>query len=339
MLYVTTRNDSDTVLPSHVVCVNRGDDGGLFLPFEEAPFSKAELKQLLDQPFNSCVSGVLNRLFDTSLTGWDLDFSTGRRPVRLQDLGHRVTAVEAWHNPAWTFDGFVQNVRKLLSNQLPQLPGNWCRIAVRAAVLFGVFSEMNQAGSFRSMDISVVAGDFSAPASAWYARKWGLPIGNIICCCNENNNLWELFTYGQMRTDAVSIPTETPEADITLPTDLERLVYAYGGVAEVDRYLDACRAGRLYTLDPQMLEDIRSGFYVSVVSNQRMRKTVPGVYRTKQYLFSPYGAMAYAGLQDYRAKTGETRQCLILSEKSPVCDRETVSSALGIEPMALENYL
>ena len=61
------------------------------------------------------------------------------------------------------------------------------------------------------MDISVVCGNFDLPMSAWYARAWGLPIGNIICCCNENGNLWNLIHHGQFRQDPVSVRTGTPE--------------------------------------------------------------------------------------------------------------------------------
>ena len=89
----------------------------------------------------------------------------------------------------------------------------------------------------------MVSGDFSAPISAVYARQWGAPIGEILCCCNENNEIWNLLSHGQLRTDGVSIPTILPSADVVVPSELERLVYEAGGCEEVERYLDACRRG------------------------------------------------------------------------------------------------
>lgn len=118
-------------------------------------------------------------------------------------------------------------------------------------------------------DISVVCGNFDLPMSAWYARAWGLPIGNIICCCNENGNLWNLIHHGQFRTDMVSTPTGTPEADVTLPAGLERLIYACGGLAEVDIYLDACRRGGMYCPRDSVLSRLGEGLDVSVVSSRR----------------------------------------------------------------------
>jgi hypothetical protein len=40
--------------------------------------------------------------------------------------------------------------------------------------------------------------------------------------------------------------------------------------------------------------------------------------------------MSYAGLQDYRSRTGESKVAMILSEKSPECDIETVCQSAGI---------
>ncbi len=339
MLYVTTRDNRDAFTAHRALHESRGPDGGLYLPFRTPSFSGDELDALLEKPFNQCVAEVLNLLFHTKLTGWDLDFCIGKHPVQLNNLGHRILMAEAWHNPDWSYERLVKNVTNTLQGKAESVPGNWAAIAVRIAVLFGIFGQLKQAGYDQKADISVVSGDFSAPISAWYARQWGLPEGNIVCCCNENNGLWDLVCHGQMRTDAVSVPTATPEADVTLPTDLERLVFECGGIPEVQRYLEICRQGRMYSLSDSMLSKLRKGLYVSVVSSQRLATTIPSVYRTRSYLLSPYSALAYAGLLDYRARSGETRCGIILAERSPLCDAETVAAALGIPAGDVKNYL
>ena len=50
---------------------------------------------------------------------------------------------------------------------------------------------------------------------------------------------------------------------------------------------------------------------------------------------APDTAMAYAGLQDYRATAGEGRLALILAGRRPKDDLEAVASAIGMEPAAL----
>lgn len=337
MLYVTTRNNRDAFTAQRALRENRAPDGGLYLPFRTPTFSREEIDALGEKPFGQTVAEVLNLLFKTKLTGWDVDFSIGRHPVRLENLRHRILMAESWHNPDWNYDRLVNNLVRLLLEEA-DAPGDWVKIAVRIAVLFGIFGELKRRG-IESADISVVSGDFSGPISAWYARQWGLPIGNIICCCNENNSLWDLICHGQLRTDGLSVPTITPEADVVIPEDLERLIYACGGATEVSRYLEACRQGRVYCPNDGVLAKLRSGLFVSVVSSFRMETTIPGVYRTSNYLLSLNSALAYAGLLDYRAKTGETRHALVLAEKSPLCDGDTVAGFLGIPREELKNLI
>ena len=343
MLYVTTRNNRDAFTAQRALRENRGPDGGLYVSFRAPHLSLADIHALAEKPFNQCVAEVLNLLFNTRLTSWDVDFCVGRYPVRLETLRHRIIMAESWHNPDWNYARMVRSlVRHLRGDNGTAVPGDWAEIGIRIAVLFGVFGELMREGivsADNTVDISVVSGDFSAPMSAWYARQWGLPIGNIVCCCNENNNLWDLICHGQLRTDSLSIPTSTPEADVSLPVDLERLIYACGGITEVYRYLDCCRRGGMYCPNDAVLAKLRDGLFVSVASSQRIETTIPSVYRTHSYLLSPYSALAYAGLLDYRTKAGESRHAIVLAEKSPVCDAETVAKALGITTDELKRHI
>ncbi len=337
MLYVTTRNNTDSFTAQKALRENRGSDGGLYLPFRQPKFSPEEIHALSQKPFGHTVAEVLNLLFGTRLAGWDVDFCIGRYPVRLEQMHHRIAVAEMWHNPDWRYERLVNNLTGSLCSD-SSIPGDWVKIAVRIAVLAGLCGEWKRSG-MESVDIALVSGDFSAPISAWYARQWGLPIGNIICCCNENNSLWDLICHGQMRTDAVSIPTAIPEADITLPEDLERLVYGCGGTAEVQTFLEACRQGSGYYPNDMVLGKMRQGLYVSVVSSSRINSTIAGMYGTNGYLMSPHTALAYAGLLDYRSKTGETGYAVVLSEKSPVESCTAIAKALDIPEESIRNFL
>lgn len=338
MLYVTTREDRDAYTAYRALHESRSADGGLFLPFRMQTFPEEELDALLRKPFHQTIAEILNRLFPVKLTGVDVEFAMGRRSLQLESLGRRAFLAEAWHNPDGDYSYLERSLTKLMTKE-DGAGGNWTRIAVRIAIWFGVFGQLRQAGLGDKVDICVVSGNFSAPISAWYAKQWGLPIGKIVCCCNENSTLWDLFRYGQMRTDAVSVPTATPDGDVAIPTDLERLIYAYGGVPETLRYLEDVRQGKPYHAPEEMLEKLRREFYVSVISGQRMLQTIPSVYRTHSHLLSPYGALAYAGLLDYRTVAEEPRYGLVMEEKSPVRDAETVAAALGVEAKEVKNYL
>ncbi len=315
MLYVTTRNNRDAYTPNHPLHSSRCPEGGFYLPLRHPAFSPEELEVLLDKGFSACVAEVLNRLFGTKLNAWDVDFALGRRWARLQELPHKILVAEPWHLPGYRFSQAVQALTKLLRRE-DAAATDWVNIAIRAAVLFGFFSERKASGRDRA-DVAVLGGDFSMPMAAWYARCWGLPIGSILICCNENNAVWELFVQGQMRTGGISIPTSVPEGDVVVPEGLERLIFACGGLPETEKYLEAVRRGAVYCPADAVLARMRQGIFVSVVSSSRVDRIISGVSRSHGYRMTPAAALTYGGLLDCRAKTGLSPQVILWSEEGP----------------------
>ncbi len=315
MLYVTTRDNRDPSTAYRVLNGHRSPDGGFYLPFRHPKFSAVEIEALTEKSFGQCVAEILNLLFNCRLSGWDIDFYCGRTPVQLHLLEHKVLIAEAWHTTTGRFDQIAKTVTERICGESHPV-SDWMNIAVRSAVWFGIYGEAKRQG-MDTLDISVVSGDFTLPISAWYARHWGLPIGRIVCCCNENNAVWELLCHGQMRTDSISIPTMIPEADIAVPAALERLAYEAGGIPEAANFSDACRRGIPYCPGDSTLSKMRDGFYAVVVSSLRAETTIPGVYRTHGYRMTPETALAYAGLKDYRSKTGQTRPVIVWAENNP----------------------
>lgn len=335
MLYLTTRSSRDAYTAQRALRESRGPDGGMYLPFRGPSFAPEDWKKLAAMPFGQRVAEILNRLFQTRLTCWDVDVCIGRNPVEIKPLGHRTLVAELWHNPGQSYGYLAQELAEQLLGQ-PDYNSGWLPIALRIAMLFGIYGQL---GSDEPTDISVISGDFTAPISAYYARAWGLPIGNIVCCCNENSGLWELLRHGQLRTDTVSVRTILPEADVAVPENLERLVYEAGGTDEVERYLEVCRRGGAYAPSDPVLAKMNRGLSVSVVSSSRIGQTISSVYRTHRYVLSPGSALSYAGLMDYRAKAGQARNALILAEKSPALDAGFTAASLKVSERELKGLL
>lgn len=339
MLYVTTRNHRDAYTAQRVLRESRGPDGGLYLPFRMPVFSETELEGLEKLPFTARIAQVLNTLCGTRLTQWDVDFCVGRHPVRLVSLPQKILLAQGWHNSQGSLSYMVRVLSARLRQDNQPQPSDWTEIAVRGAVLFAVFSELRREGKIsggQRVDVAAICGDCYGPISAWYARLWGLPIGNIIICCNENSGLWELFHRGQLRTDALSVKTATPDADAVLPPGLERLIFAAGGTCEVQRYLEICGRGGIYAPNEAILRKLCRGLTVSVVGRERMESTIGTVYATSGCVLSPYSALCHAGVQDYRAGAGENRLALVFSEKSPRLDASVVADAFGITTEELD---
>lgn len=341
MLYVTTRSEAEPVTADHALLADCGDCG-LYVPYKLTAFSAGEIDSLKEMSFGQAAAMALNRLFDTQLSGWDVEFSIGRHSVRTVSMSHRITIAEVWHNLEWDFSRMVKNLVTLITGNENAEPGDWAWIGVRTAALFGVYAEVCRREAEYDgavVDIAVASGDFSAPMAAWYARKLGLPIANIIVSCNENCAPWDLISKGELKSGNATLATVTPECDHAVPRGLERLVYECGGREETAKFLDICRRGETYRPGELLWQRLREGVHVSVVGSKRVLSTIPNVHKTNSQVFGPYTALAYSGMLDYRTRTGESRQAIVISERSPVRDAETVAAAMGIGEEELDKLL
>ena len=344
MLYVTTRTKDDVFTSNRALSESRGPDGGFFVPMRLQAMDANTLEELSKKTFSSNVAEIVNYLFNTKLDGWGIEFAIGRYPVKIVRVGSRTLVAETWHNPMWKFERLARGVEKAIrqSDQISRIPTDWLMIGARIAVLFGVFGDLLRDGCPEKdgvVDIAVPCGNFSAPMAAWYARKMGLPIGNIIVCCNENSGAWNLLHKGEIRTDAAEAATETPLCDYAVPPDLERLISASLGSEAALRFSQICRKGGSFYLEPEEQELLRRGIYASVVSQKRMENTLCNRFSTHGYICDPYTALCFSGVSDYRAATGEGRQVLILSEYAPVHFLEQIARYMGISEKELKEKL
>ena len=344
MLYVTTRDKTDVSTAYRTLSQNRGDDGGFFVPFQMPNLDREQIEELKNKTFGQNVADILNLLFKARLDGWDVDFCIGRYPTKLVAMSHRIVFAEVWHNPDLDFARLVRNLTSRIRGTEDTVgePTNWAWIAVRIAVLFGVFGELlrvNMVDPDRPVDVAVPSGDFTAPMAVWYARHMGLPIANIICGCNDNGGIWDLLHHGEIHTDSVAAQTLTPAGDHAVPPDLERLIYGTLGQEENMRFLKACAEGRTYCPPEGKFEDLRRGMYAGVVSGSRMESIIRSFYNTSTYMMDPYSALAYCSLQDYRTRYAEHRTAIVLSERSPAHAAPLVAKSLGISVEELSDRL
>lgn len=343
MLYITTRDKYDASTTPKSLQGDRGADGGLYLPFRMPAFNEGELKDLVTGTFGQTVANILNLFFSCGLSGWDVEFCIGRYPVKVTDIKQRIYAVELWNNSQNSYsrleNALSEKVREAVSGTATT---SWLRIAVRIAVLFGAYGELLRAGFVAfgaTFDVSVPTGDFSCAMAVWYSCQMGLPVQNIICGCNENGMVWELLHHGEIRTDAVAVKTTTPDADVAVPAELERLICGTLGQNEARRYASVCAEGASYAPRPGMLDDLRKGMFAAVISNERLAALLPNVAATTGYILGPYTALAYGGLLDYRTKHRESRPALLIADRNPICDAEYTAAAMGITVSQLKEKL
>lgn len=332
MLYISTRNAFDAYTVSHAIRESKAPDGGRFLPFRFPHWDALALKKLTEGSFGQCVAEVLNSFFSCDLSGWDVEFAIGRHAVKTVPLSGHLAVGELWHNLEHSYEHLEQVLAEKVYGNDAKADG-WVRMAVRIAVLAGVWTQLVRKEVTtveKSVDISLVSGDFSMVMAAWYLRKMGFPFGDIICSCNDNSGVWDLLNQGEIYTGAAVENTATPLADTALPQELERLICSTLSPAEAKRFAQICREGGIYEPRPGMREALCKGLFAAVISDERLKNTVLSAYRTHGYIMGPYTALSYAGVMDHRSKTVERRLTLLLAERSPMLDQEFVCQATGL---------
>ena len=342
MLYVTTRTDRDAYTAHRAMLGGAAPDGGQFLPRVSPAFGREVLDAVAGRSFSDNVAWVLSQLWGRKISGWDIDVELGKQSVSIRDLDSRTIAAEIWHDPEVSFQDLALRMFRMMVNDPMEKPGQWFYVSLRIALIFGVFAELAARGEVSSdkpLDIAVPSFDFQYPMALWYARRWGLPIGRIICACNENNAPWTLLHQGEMRTDAPLRHTYTAACDQTVPGGLERLIHAVLGPDEALRYASLLGKQRMYTLNAAQQNLLRRGVSVCVVSQRRMEFMLPNLFAPGHWTPDPYAAMAYTALVDHRAHAGKTGKALILSEGHPIFYAEMLSEAMGVSADQLRDVL
>lgn len=339
MLYATTRSNVDIYTAQRVLKDDRAEDGALYVPMTLPPFMPFEIRQFMEKSPADVIAIVLNRFFNGTLTGKDVEFSAGKTFFSMVEMPYKLVIAELWHNPDGEVDWLVQQLAMAISGDRSSfVPGEWARIAIRIALLAAICGEMGRRGligAAAEMDVAVAAGDEASFLAAWYARRMGLPIHKVIVSCNANSVLWDFVNRGQVRCGGTVLPTNTPRYDKHGLDSLERLICASFGRVESNRFVTACKNGNSYLINSEQQRHLEEGMYISVIGSDRVERTIPNVYGSFSYVLDPYSALVYCGIMDYRAETGERNPVLMLSNSSPMNCQQEVTAAMGISAQEL----
>lgn len=334
MLYITTRN-TEQMHTAHLALTNdTGAEGGRYVPFRLMRLSSEELASLKQKPFNQIVAEILNLFFSSRLSAWDVDFCICKNPVRIISMNHRIILSEFWHNPDARFSYMISRLSaRLCGDQTAHTPTDWTVIAIRIAVMFGLYGQIcsqELVSSGVEFDIVVPSDDFVAPMAALYARQMGLPVNTVICSCDGDSELWELIHRGSFNTSA---------ACDSLLLGLERLILTTLGGEEVSRFCQCCARKRVYSVTEEQLKTLSAGLFCAVAGKNRAEATVNSLFRTNHYIVDPVTALCFSGLQDYRSGTGTSRVTLLMAERTPMDFMKEISAATGIQEQKLIEHV
>ena len=332
MLYITTRDNRDANTAYKTLHTNTATDGGAYIPFQMPVFTSEEIETLVSTSFSETVAAILNKFFSCKISGWDVDFCIGRNSVKIVQMPHRMAVAELWHNPKGTYESAIIELFKKIAGENSETITEWFAIAARIAIIFGIYTQMRQNNVIShcdTFDISLPSDDFDIPVAGFYARMMGLPIDTIVCTGDESSGVWDFINLGELNIALVG----------NNKIGFERYIYSKFSADEVKKMIDVCSKKRTYRVSEEALPDFNQGMFCATAGKNRIAHMINSIFRSNKYIIDPGAALCVGGLQDYRAKVGESKLTVVLSEISPLLKTREITEATGISTDKLSDYM
>ena len=172
---------------------------------------------------------------------------------------------------------------------------------------------------------AVPSGNFGDLMGAVLATRMGVPISRLVIATNANDEVPRFFATGRYEKIVPSRVCISNAMNVGHPSNLARLVDAYGG------WMDETGALR----EPPDLARLRRDFYAVSISDDETRATIRAAWQEHATLLEPHGAVGWAGLRRFLAEPGAPADPLAVSIETahPAKFPEEIQALLGIDPV------
>ena len=307
MLYVTTLDSRNTVSADCVLSEDLPIDGGLYIPFQLPLIDAQQLKSFASCGCCETIAYILNLFFSHRITAWDVQMCIGRDPVKFKNLDRKTVVADVWGNPGGSYEYAVVSLNEKLLGCTNAGVCSWPSIAIAVSFAFGIYAELRKNGILNggtAYDVCVPEEDLNQLVAFLYARKMGLPVDRIIICSRTGSVLWSFVNHGQLNITQISLSNRR---------SVQRLIGIALGNDFVHEYVNACQQECVYTLAQEQQAAVASVLFSAVIGDVRIGSVADNVCIP----IAPDAAICYAGLQDYRSKTGQGRLALVIGYTAP----------------------
>ena len=197
---------------------------------------------------------------------------------------------------------------------------NWGRLAPQIVYYVSAYCDLLNSGKCTlgdSFNVCVPTGNFGNIFAAYLAKQMGLPIGHMVCASNSNNILTDFLRTGTYDRNRNFYLTMSPSMDILISSNLERLLYFTAGSEKTAAYMKALKDDGCYTVDHEILDEIRTNFSGYYTDENDTAKTIHDTFEKYGYLADTHTAVAIHAAEAYVKETGDTRPMVIDSTASP----------------------
>lgn len=210
---------------------------------------------------------------------------------------------------------------------------NWGRLLPQIVYYFWAHIQAVKQGKIKSggkVNIVVPTGNFGNILAAYYAKRMGLPIAQLICASNKNNVLTDFFLTGVYDSKRSFYLTSSPSMDILISSNLERFLFEKTGrdSEKIRRWFSELADVGSFQVDQNMLELCRQDLIAGWATEAEVAETIRKEYEEHAYLLDPHTAVGMKVYQDYKQKSGDDTFTVLASTASPFKFAKSVLIAL-----------
>ena len=206
------------------------------------------------------------------------------------------------------------------------------RLAPQVAYYFKSYRDLLANGEIKMGDkvnFVVPTGNFGDILAGYFAKKMGLPVGQLVCASNTNKVLTDFFENGVYNKNRSFYITKSPSMDILISSNLERLLYLVCGSEKCSQYMKDLKEKGEYKLTKEELDTIRKEFDAGFCDDSETLETVKDVYNKRGYLMDTHTAVAWNVYEKWLSKCNNGYKTVVLSTASPYKFSSSVMNALG----------
>ncbi|MEN6351205.1 MAG: threonine synthase [Syntrophomonas sp.] len=274
--------------------------------FPEEGVSQVQKLQMLTQEGSNVLVAAVKGNFDDAQNGVKAIFSDFKMAEELRAKGFELSS----------------------ANSI-----NWGRLAPQIIYYISAYLDAARQGVInygQPVNVVVPTGNFGNILAAFYARSMGVNIKRLICASNANNVLTDFINTGTYDRSRQFHKTISPSMDILISSNLERLLFEMTGrdAGRVAVWMEELKNLGRYTVEDDVLAQIREIFWADYASDQETRQTIAQTWEKYKYLIDTHTAVGLNVYQKYREATGDESPVILASTASPYKFGGSVSQAL-----------
>lgn len=199
---------------------------------------------------------------------------------------------------------------------------NWGRLVPQIVYYVSAYCDlcnMEKIKPGEPINFVVPTGNFGNILAGYYAKAMGLPVGKLICASNRNKILTDFLTTGVYDRHRDFYTTSSPSMDILISSNLERLLYLACGRDDkcVASWMDELSGKGKYEIPAGLRQALGNDFAAGCCDETQTAAAIKAAWETYGFLSDTHTAVGFHVLEEYREKTGDAAQAVIVATASP----------------------